>query len=60
MEKKVYAVYRSTKGCKDLVYVFADRLTAEANAKRWTAEDKGKYSYTVNYRVYEVPFFGAV
>lgn len=57
MEKKVYLVYASSKGCKDLVYCTIDKADAFVQADAFKRDAVG-LPYTVNYRVYEMPLNG--
>lgn len=55
MEKKVYMVYESSKGRKDLIYCTDDRENAIINARNWS-RSLPRFSY----RIYEVPLYTVV
>lgn len=50
MEKKVYLIYESSKGRKDLVFVHEDREFCCSVARDWKRDFP-----LVTFRVYEVP-----
>lgn len=55
MEKKVYLVYESSKGRKDLIYITDDCENAVINARNWSA-----LLPQFTYRIYEVPLYTVV
>lgn len=57
MEKKVYLIYKSSRGCKDLVYCTVDKEQAFNVAYKLQAEFEGA-KYRFNFRVYEMPLNG--
>lgn len=54
MEKKVYLVYESSKGRKDVVFISLDKDFACRTASRWN-HDEDLRSVGFRYTVYEFP-----
>lgn len=53
-ETKIYIVWKSSKGSKEIYAIFADKATAEYNAKIWQKEiDEYSKDFKFNLRVKE-------
>lgn len=59
MKKKVFVVYRSSKGRKDVVCVFDCEDSAKISCAAWTLMDSD-LPYKVNYRYVAFPFYQIV
>lgn len=54
MEKKVYVVYESSKGRKDVVFISLNESLACSCARNWNNDDDLR-SFGFRYTVYEFP-----